>query len=219
MNITHFYNNMSRYYLKRALASLLLGVLLSLFLPGLHILFYLLLIILGFTFSSIYLFYNQEVKRTREALKLTSKNINQSFVINKAEQSYCFFGFDGLLKARIFNRGGSWEDGDRKIVMKRGREFLKFSIQGISDNYYIGRRLEWIDNEGNEIIFKKSEEGWALFMNEEKVCSLTRGRIPLQKQQLFDPSSIVVHFEERENVLSHRAFFFIVLLLEDFYVI
>lgn len=216
MNIALFYHKMSRYYFKKALASLLLGVLLSLLIPGLHILFYLLLIILGMTFVMMYVLYNLEVHRSQEALKVTTTNKNQNLVINKDKSSYCFFSLDGIMKSRVYFKEKSLvlENADRESALKVERSLLEMSVQGNSSNDFNGRNAS-----GHRAFFMKRGEGWDLYIDGEKVCSLTRGRLPLQTQQIFDPSSIVVLFEEGENVLKQWALLYIVLLLEDYYVI
>ena len=142
MNIALFYHKMSRYYFKKALASLLLGVLLSLLIPGLHILFYLLLIILGMTFVMMYVIYNLEVHRSREALKVATNNSNHNLVINKDKASYCFFSLDGRMKLRVNFKGKSLvlENGDKEPVLKVERRLLEMSVQGNSSKVINGRK-------------------------------------------------------------------------------
>jgi hypothetical protein len=221
MNITLFYHRISQYYFKRALALLVLGVLMSLLIPGLHILFYLVMVLLGMTFVCMYFIYAKEVNRSREAMKVSTSNMNQNLIVNKYNLSYCFFGFDGVMKSRVSFREGVWklELNDRETAMKKDRKSLKLYMEEGKKYIFTGRNDVWKDTNGNKVVFLKKGEGWNLFINEEKVCSLTRGKLPLLKQQVFDPSSIVILFEDIDEALKQWAFLFIVQILEDYYVL
>ncbi|WP_409251033.1 hypothetical protein V1502_12790 [Bacillus sp. SCS-153A] len=220
MNITLFYHKWSRYYFKRALASLLLGVLVSLLIPGLHILFYLLFIIVGVAFVIMYVIYNTEVYRSREALKENRMPTNEYLVMNKDEQSYCFFTYDGTLKSRVYFKGSSLalESVDNQLVLRVDRRLLEMSVQGMTRHFFNDSNALRNDSRKHAVFMKKGE-GWELCIDEQKVCFITRGRLPLQMQQLFDPSSIVVVFEEVESGLKHWSLLYIVLLMEEYYVI
>jgi hypothetical protein len=221
MNITLFYHRMSLYYFKRAIALILLGVLISLLIPGLHILFYLVSILLGTAFVCMHFIYAKEVNRSRVALKALTRDINQYLIVNKDEHSYCFFSFDGEMKFRISIKRGIVElkIDDREIFMKRESKSIKVFVEGEKKYVFTGKNNVWNDTEGNRLIFIKKGEGWHLLINDAKVCSLTQGMLPMQKQQIFDPSSIVVRFEDINDALKQCALLFIVLLLEDYYVI
>jgi hypothetical protein len=221
MNVTLFYHRISMRYFKRALALLLLGVLLSLFIPGLHILFYLVLILLGMSSMCMYFIYSKEVTRSSKGLTLLSNNGNRHLVINRIENSYCFFGFDGRMKARVFHKKGMWKlEKENEIAsMKIKNHSITLSLKGKHQHTFTGGRSAWKDTRGNYIIFSKTGEGWDLSINKAKVCSLTKGKMPLQKQELFDPSSTVIHFEDVESLSRHLALLFIVVIMEDFYMI
>ncbi|RIW35116.1 hypothetical protein D3H55_08705 [Bacillus salacetis] len=221
MNIALFYDRMSRLYFKRAMALLLLGVLLSILIPGIHIIFYLVMILMGMAFVSVHLIYAYEVRRSSRGLKRATAGSENCLVVIRNETSYCFFNFSGRMTARVIQRGGVWtlQYENEEALMQRKGSSVMVSAPFFGRTAFTGDDRLWKDRQGNRISFEKKGEGWDLSINEDKVCSLIKGKMPVVKQQLFDPASLLIMFEETDMALKQIALLFIVLVMEDYFLI
>ncbi|WP_113929279.1 hypothetical protein [Bacillus sp. P14.5] len=220
MNITLFYKKISLHYFKRATATLLLAVLLSLLIPGLHILFYFIMLLTGIFFIFMYLIYDREVGRSMAALQTPANGKSGSLVVTKKDKSYSFFGFDGIMKGSASCTNSRWivKMNDHQAAMKRGNDIV--ALDRLVDYRKLDRTYAgWKDSRGNTAAISRRGEGWILTVNEKKVCSIIRGRMPAEIQKLFDPSSIILHFEEVDDVDKVRCILFVVLFMEDYYII
>ncbi|MGD6802970.1 hypothetical protein FZC79_06950 [Rossellomorea vietnamensis] len=220
MNITLFYKKMSFQYFKRAVVMLLLAVLLSVFIRGLHILFYLTLILLGISCVFMYLIYEREVKRSRAAIKSPADGNGACLVVIKKDKTYNFFGFDGVMKGCCSSKNGSWklDISDIQAILKKGEGSVELECQG-DYRKFVKIHENWNDAEGNAISLLSQGEGWSLTINDKKVCSITRGRMSAEIQQLFDPSSIILRFEKVDDEQRIWGILFLVLYMDNYYLI
>ncbi|MGM0845355.1 MAG: hypothetical protein ACQEUT_10285 [Bacillota bacterium] len=220
MNITLFYKKISHHYFNRAIAMLLLAVLLSVSLRGFHIVFYLILILLGISCVFMYFIYDGEVRRSRTALRAPLYDRNGFLVVTRKNRSFGFFGFDGVMKASSSFQNGRWmlEMGDTMALLKKSGGKMEFSCQG-DNRQFIKTGGRWKDIDGNNVSFIKRGEGWDLAVNEKKVCSIIHGVMPAQIQQLFDPSSVILCFEKVDDVHRILGILFVMMFLEEYYLI
>jgi hypothetical protein len=220
MNITLFYKKISLHYFERAVVMLALAVLLSILIRGLHILFYLTLILLGISCVFMYLIYEREVKRSRAAISSSADRNGACLVVTKKDKTYHFFGFDGVMKGCCSSKNGSWklDIRDLQAILEKGKGSVELEYQG-DYRRFVKTHGKWNDADGNEISLLSQGEGWSLTVNEKKVCSITQGRMPAEIQQLFDPSSIILRFERVDDEQRIWGILFFVLYMDNYYLI
>ncbi|WP_456274379.1 hypothetical protein [Bacillus sp. AK031] len=226
MNISLFYQKTGRLYLKRAIASLLSAVLLSLLIPGVHILFYLFLVIFGIAYICLSIMYAGEVARSREALQSNAVPSEHYLIAAKSDSTACFFGFDGVMKLRACKKRGIWRieglSDSEKIVCTRWKNKMELVTGENSRSFLFSKAkgiCSWKGTDGMEAVIKREGEGWHLFLDDRRICTISRGWLPQGKQHLFDPSSILIHFKTDCWADNDWTLIFVLIFLDNYYLI